>query len=90
MLRMTENAATLIDRLMQRAHSSSGAGLRIVVDPMKNSLSMGIAAAPRPDDAVVYRGVARIFLSPLAARRLQRRTLGAELTTGRSSFFLDD
>ena len=68
MLRMTKDAATLVCDLTQQAQSSAAAGLRIVVDPVHHSLSMGIARAPSPDDAVITRDGARVFLSrPVAS-----------------------
>jgi hypothetical protein len=65
------------------------AGLRIMVDPVNDSLSMGIATAPAPEDAVIIRDGTRVFLSRSAGRRLHRRTLRAELSANRSLFFLD-
>ena len=85
---MTEDAATLVCDLTNRANMSAEAGLRIVVDPINHSLSMGIASAPVLGDAVVSRGDARVFLSSSAARRLDHRTLEAELSPERSLFFL--
>ena len=89
MFQMTEDAATLVRNLTVRTDTSPGAGLRIVVDHANRSLSMGIVAARAPDDVVVSRGDARIFLSRPAARRLHQRTLHAELSPDRSLFFLD-
>jgi hypothetical protein len=89
MLRIAEDAATLVCALTNAADRSGRSGLRIIVDPVNNSLSMGIASGPALADAVVSRGGARVFLSPPAARRLHKRTLRAELSTDRSLFFLD-
>jgi len=89
MLKMTADAARLVCDVTNRADSSAKAGLRIVVDPVHDSLSMGIATAPAPEDAVITRDGARVFLSRSAARRLYQRTLRAELSANRSLFFLD-
>jgi Fe-S cluster assembly iron-binding protein IscA len=89
MLRITDEAATLVRTVTGRADRSPQAGLRIIVDPVNHSLSMGIAATPAPADAVVRRGAARVFMSPSAADRLDGRTLRAELSEERSLFFLD-
>ena len=89
MLTITEDAAALIRTLRQDAALWEQAGLRIVVDPTNLSLSMGLAVTPSPGDAVVDRYGARVFLSPSAAYRLGRGTLQAEITEGRSLFFLD-
>lgn len=89
MLEMTADAARLVRDVTNRTDSSAEAGVRIVVDPVHDSLSMGIATAPAPEDAVVTRDGARVFLSRPAARRLHHRTLRAELSENRSLFFLD-
>jgi iron-sulfur cluster assembly protein len=89
MLEMTADAATLVCDVTSQADSSAEAGLRIVVDPVHDSLSMGIATAPAPQDAVITRDGARVFVSRPAARRLHKRTLRAELSADRSLFFLD-
>ena len=89
MLAITEEAAVLIRVLRQDAALWEQAGLRIVVDPTSLSLSMGLAVTPAPGDAVVDRYGARVFLSPPAAHRLGGGTLQAEITEGRSLFFID-
>ena len=89
MLTITEEAAGLIRALRQDAELWEKAGLRIVVDPTSLSLSMGLAVTPAPGDAVVDRFGARVFLSPSAAYRLGGGTLKAEITEGRSLFFVD-
>lgn len=89
MLEMTADAARLVCDVTKRADSSTEAGLRIVVDPVNDSLSMAIATAPAPDDAVITRDGARVFLARSAARRLHQRTLRAELSADRSLFYLD-
>lgn len=88
-LRITEDAATLVCTLIRDSDRCGQSGLRIVVDPIHHSLSMSIESAPAPDDAVVRRGAAQVYLSPPAAHRLRRRTLRAELSADRSLFFLD-
>jgi hypothetical protein len=89
MLRITEDAATLVCALTGDADRSGQSGLRIIVDPVHHSLSMGIASSPAPADEVISKNAARVFLSPSAAHRLRRRTLRAELSGDRSLFFLD-
>jgi Fe-S cluster assembly iron-binding protein IscA len=89
MLTITEDAATLVRSLTKDADGSRQAGLRIIVDPVHHSLSMGIADSPASADSVVVGYGARLFLSPLAAARLNSRTLRAEVSRARSVFFLD-
>ena len=64
-------------------------GLRIAVNQVTRSLSMGLAAAPEDADAVIAREGVRLFLSAPAAERVRDRTLCAEITPTRSRFFLD-
>jgi iron-sulfur cluster assembly protein len=90
MLRITEDAARLFRRLTSRAESSEAAGMRIVVNPIHGSLSMGVAERPGPDDQVHTQDEARVFLSPAAANKLDRRTIHAEITEDRSVFYLAD
>jgi hypothetical protein len=49
---------------------------------------MGLASAPKRNDAVIARDGALLFLSGPAAERLEGRTLCAEITSTRSVFFL--
>lgn len=89
-LRITEDAATLVCTLTRDAGRCGQSGLRIVVDPVHHSLSMSIASAPSEADTIVRRDAAQVYLSPPAAHRLRRRTLRAELSADRSLFFLDN
>jgi Fe-S cluster assembly iron-binding protein IscA len=89
MLSLTKHAAALARTLTKRADTSPGAGLRIIVDPVHDSLSMAIASAPASADVIVAKDNARVFLSPSAAHRLRDRTMRAEITEDRSVFFLD-
>lgn len=89
MLMLSDEAARLVRTLTHDADLPKDAGVRIVVDPRHNSLSMALATEPEPADVVVARQGARVFLTASASRRLQRRTLRAELTDSRTLFFLD-
>ena len=88
MLTVTKGAATLIRELSHKAGASSRSGLRIVIDPLHDSLSMSLAAFPVPGDTVVASGDTLVFLSAAASQRLASRTLRADSTATRSSFFL--
>lgn len=90
MFSITKHAATLARTLTKRANGSPEAGLRIRIDPRHDSLSMGIAAEPAPEDVVLTKDDARVFLSPAAADRLGDRTMRADITEDRATFFLDD
>jgi len=90
MLNVTDDAATLVCTLTHDHNKSAGtAGLRIVVDPVHQSLAMSVAYGPSPADCVVVNGDARVFLAPTASRRLDKRTLRAEISSYRSCFYLD-
>lgn len=89
MLMISDEAARLVRTLTHDADLPEDAGVRIVVDPRHNSLSMALATEPEPADVVVVTQGARVFLTASASRRLQRRTLRAELTDSRTLFFLD-
>lgn len=90
MMTMTKDAATLVRRLTDQATSGAEAGLRIIIDPIHHSLSMRISHSPTPADQLHTRDRARVFLSPAAARKVGSRTLHAEITDIRSSFFFVD
>jgi Fe-S cluster assembly iron-binding protein IscA len=89
MLTISEDAATLIRRLTDVAAATDEAGLRIVVDSTHDSLSMDVVVAAEPLDVVVTSEGAKVFLSSSAAKRVTHGTLRAEITAGRSAFFLD-
>jgi Fe-S cluster assembly iron-binding protein IscA len=86
-LTVTAGAATLIRALNLNAGGSHGSGLRIVIDPVHESLSMSLASRPAPSDTVVVSFDTRVFLSSDASQRLASRTLQAHTTPTRSSFF---
>lgn len=88
MLTVTKDAATLIRELSRKAGAPSPSGLRIVIDPVHDSLSMSLASCAAPGDTVVASGDTRVFLSSAASQRLATRTLRADTTATRSSFFL--
>lgn len=89
MLKITAEAACLTRSLVRDGRSPRHGGLRIVLNPVTHSLSMGLAPAPEPADAVVARDGALLFLSQSAAERLENLTLHAEISTTKSVFFLD-
>jgi hypothetical protein len=89
MLRLTMESASLIRTLVQAAQLPVGAGLRLVVDPVHRSLSMRVESRREEGDSEVTRDGAHVFLAPDVARRLGARTLQAEITSARSTFFLE-
>ena len=89
MLTVTPDAASLVRTLVEDAALSDAAGLRIETDASHRSLSMGLAAVRAAEDSTITKDDAHIFLSPLVAVRLTRRTLCAEITAVHSAFFLE-
>lgn len=90
MLRITKVAASLVRTLVANDDDiPETGGLRIVTDPRSKALSMALAPGSKATDVVVADQGVQIFLSPAAAERLNERTLKAEVTAGRSAFFLD-
>ena len=89
MLRITRTAAHLVRTLVEHDDAIPEAGgLRIATDPRSHALAMALAPSAMATDVVVADHGARLFLSPLAAERLNERTLNAEVTVERSAFFL--
>ncbi len=86
---LTENAATMINRLAARAALPAGAGLRIAQRRDRPSLAMEMAAAPEPADAVLRDRDAVVFLDQSAATRLAEQVLDARTDDRGSAFFLD-
>lgn len=90
MLRITKSAADLIRTLVTRdATMPEGGGLRIATNPSTRALSMSLARTSEATDVVVVGHGAQLFLTALAAERLDERTLNAEVAAGRPAFFLD-
>jgi hypothetical protein len=87
---ITPSAADLVRTLAEQADLPPHGGLRIVVNPATNSLSMGLVAGPAGDDIILDRHAARVFLTADAADRLRGLVLHAEVTDTRAVFFLAD
>lgn len=86
---VSKEAADLVLELIREAHLPAGAGLRIVIQPAHDSLSMSLARTAEKPESVVRGHGACVFLSRQAANRLHGKVLRAESTRHRSSFFLD-
>lgn len=90
MFGFTDDAATLIRSLVRGSGLEDGGGLRLIIDPVRASLSMSLAARPDTTDSVIVRDDVRVFVARAAAARLHARTLHAEVTERRPAFFLLD
>jgi hypothetical protein len=85
-LRVSADGADLVRSLQDE--QTVGGGLRIAVDPEHRSLSMSLATR-RPEDVVVTRNGARVYLSVAADERLRGCTLRAGGANSESGFYLD-
>jgi hypothetical protein len=88
-LTFTADAAILVRRLIDATDLPDGSGMRIIVHPVHDSLSMDLAAFPHPEDALIATDGARLFLTGAASDRLRGSTLRAEISARRTAFFLD-
>lgn len=90
MLVVTSHAAQLVRHLVNEADLPYGSGMRIVVDPVHQSLSMSLASAPQPRDTVVTADEAHVFLTRSVSERLSGSTLRAQIAPTRQAFFLEE
>lgn len=90
MLRLTDQAASMITELIDDADLPDSAGLRIHQRDDHTSLAMDLADEPAPDDVVVLVHDAAVFLAPLAAARVDEQVLDARSGETGSAFYLRD
>ncbi len=88
MVNLSDEAAGLIRTLVADSDLPDSAGLRLGTDDDKHSLAMGLEAAPKADDLVLEHEGASLFVSPLAASRVDDQTLHAQVAP-RPAFFVD-
>ena len=88
MLKVTDDAATMIENLVQEGELPPGAGLRIAEREDHPSLAMTLAEAAEPEDVVLVEHSARVFLAPVAEARLADQTLDARTNELGSAFFV--
>jgi len=91
MLALTDTASTLIATIIEQSPTTDTAGLRIqgAGTPL-TEFQVSVATAPEPDDAIVERGGARVFLEGEAARALEDKILDAHVTQDGSVRFAID
>lgn len=87
-MQLTDDAATMIVDLVQQRALPDGAGLRIAPRTDHRALAMSLAEAAAPEDVVVEATGARVFLAPVADRRLAGAVLDARRDRSGSAFFL--
>ncbi len=88
MVDLSDEAAGLIRTLVADSDLPDSAGLRLGTDDHNHSLAMGLEAAPHADDVVLEHEGASLFVSPLAALRVEDQTLHAQAGP-RPAFFVD-
>ena len=77
MLTLTENATTVVSGLVARATEADTAGLRI--QPGPDRFDLAVAEAPTPDEVVVEKGDARVFMEQPIAEVLDTMVLDAHI-----------
>jgi iron-sulfur cluster assembly protein len=79
MLTLTENAATIIQRLVTNADRGEDSGIRITSGPegRPSGMEVDIAAEPVPGDEIVEQAGVRVFLDTDAAAALAAKELDA-------------
>lgn len=90
MLTLTENARTVIRRLVTRVDGAKNAGLRIGTPTGSKKLGVEIAAAPEPGDDIVENGGVRIFIDASASKTLSDKELDAIVEADSVQFTLRD
>jgi iron-sulfur cluster assembly protein len=87
-MKLTDDAASMINELVAAQDLPDGAGLRIAQRDDHVALAMGLADAPGPDDAVVVEQDASVFLGPIAQQRLDGEVLDARQGELGPAFFV--
>jgi len=88
MLTITDSAELVLRKIPEQYADPRTAGLRIALAAeCGDRLQVRAVPSPEPDDQVVEFDGARIFLGPVAARRLSGKQLDADLDArGRIQF----
>jgi Fe-S cluster assembly iron-binding protein IscA len=89
-LRLTDQAASMIAELIDDAELPDGAGLRIAQRDDHSALAMALSDAPGPEDVVVVDHDVTVFLGPVAAERVAAQVLDARSGETGSAFYLRD
>ena len=90
MLTITQKAVAAMRKVTAHPRLAKTSGLRIArKHPASDSLGVRAVQGPESDDLVVERDDGRLFLGPLAARRLRGKVLDArDDADGRIQFVL--
>ena len=89
MLTMTSKALSVVRAVTAHPKLDASSGLRIDQQGGKRQLAVRVVKRPRPGDVVIERSGARVYVGPVAARRLRGRVLDARRDAeGRFEFLL--
>lgn len=93
MLALTDQAATVIEGILEESEAGPEAGLRISGTTDSDggaSLEFAVAQEPAAGDEVVEEGGAKVFLDDVAALVLDDKTLDVEAHQDHFHFSLSD
>jgi Fe-S cluster assembly iron-binding protein IscA len=79
MLTLTDNAATVVKDIIDRAPGTDTGGLRIDQEAPGQGFAANVVAVAEPGDTVVEAGGARVFLEESAAEALDDKVLDARV-----------
>lgn len=86
-LTITKKARIELGRRVLLFHAPESAGLKICRRPGTDTFIVGMVAEPSPRDAIVETDNARVYCAPVAALRLDGRTLDVRTDPrGRTEF----
>ncbi|MEX2290121.1 MAG: hypothetical protein WD794_07340 [Mycobacteriales bacterium] len=88
MVKLTDDAALMIEHMVENGQLPPGAGLRIAQRDDHPALAMRLADGAEPEDVTVTGRQARLFLAPVAEARLVGQTLDARSNEAGSAFFV--
>ncbi|MGW4928581.1 hypothetical protein ACWEOH_05440 [Agromyces sp. NPDC004153] len=88
MLTLTDTATTVVEEIVRRNDDTERAGLRIEAEnPDATDFGVSIVPLPKPRDAIVEQGNARVYLDESATTALDDKTLDARVDEdGRVAF----
>lgn len=80
MLTLTEDASTIVKTIASQTPGAEDGGLRIsAMDSDNVDFALAVTPAPEPQDEVVERAGARVFLEENAAATLSDKVLDAQI-----------
>ena len=87
-MKLTDDAAAMIQHLVEDGDRPDSAGLRIAQREDHHALAMTLADGAEAEDVVLVEHDASVFLAPVAQVRLADQTLDARRGELGAAFFL--